>query len=112
LVKLAKTEAEREKGLMFQNQLNQEEGMLFIFGKEGAHPFWMKNVLIPLDMIWIDKNSKVIFINKNSQPCREDNCPMINPGVFSKYVLEINAGNAKKLGIEIGDIASLKLYGY
>ena len=63
----------------------------------------MKNTLISLDIIWIDENKKIVFISQNNQPCLEDNCPAINPGVKAKYVLEINAGIAEELGIKIGE---------
>lgn len=103
-VELAKTEREREQGLMFRNTLKEDEGMLFIFDKDEVHLFWMKNTLIPLDIIWIDKNYNVVFISKNSQPCKLKNiCPAINPGVFSRYVLEINAGLADAIGLESGE---------
>lgn len=110
LVELAKTNAEREKGLMHRSQLGQYSGMLFIFDKEGIYPFWMKNTLIPLDIIWIDGNpsadsGQVVFINKNSQPCPSNGeCPSINPGVNATYVLEINAGFCDGLDIKVGDV--------
>jgi hypothetical protein len=107
LVKIAKTDFERRRGLMFQKELGEEMGMLFIFDKENIYSFWMKNTLIPLDMIWIDKNNKVVFINENSQPCGAEECPLISPNVKAKYVLEINAGVSKGDGIKIGDIVDL-----
>ena len=108
-VKLAKTDAEREKGLMSVTQLDENSGMFFIFDKEGVYPFWMKNTLIPLDMIWIDSNNKVVFIGQNAQPCKTFICPMINPKVKASYVLEINAGISDKLGIKIGDTAEVNI---
>ena len=101
LVSLAKTGAEQEKGLMYVKEMPQKSGMLFIFDKEAVYPFWMKNTLIPLDMIWIDANNKVVFIGKNVQPCKTIICPVTNPAVKAKYVLEINGGMAKELGIEL-----------
>lgn len=106
-VELAKTEAEREKGLMNRKQLDKNSGMLFIFNKEGIYPFWMKDTLIPLDMIWIDGNSVVVFIAKNVQPCKSLICPIMNPKIGAKYVLEVNAGISKELGIKVGDTAKL-----
>ena len=103
-VELAKTQAEQEKGLMFRQKLDENKGMLFLFQKEGEYPFWMKNTLIPLDIIWINDEHKVVFINENSQPCPViGECPLINPGVSATYVLEINAGLAKKYWVKIGD---------
>lgn len=103
-VELAKTKQELERGLMFRTYLDKNRGILFAFDKEGVYPFWMKNTLIPLDIIWMDENQKIVFISKNNQPCRTDNCPSINPGVKAKYVLEINAGIAEELGMKIGEV--------
>ena len=69
-IELAKTEAERNQGLMYRKELDKNKGMLFIFDKEGSHPFWMKNTLIPLDIIWIDSRGKIVFISQNVQPCK------------------------------------------
>ena len=102
-VELARTESERDQGLMYRKELDKNKGMLFIFDKEGIYPFWMKNTLIPLDMIWIDGNNKVVFISQNVQPCKSFICPTIFPPVKAKYVLEINAGLCDKMGLKIGD---------
>jgi len=102
-VKLAMTEAQREKGLMSVDSLDEGEGMLFIFEKEAIYPFWMKNTLIPLDIIWIDSSSEVVFISQNVEPCKNLICPSVIPSAGAKYVLEINAGLCEKIGIKIGD---------
>ena len=103
-VEIAKTEIERERGLMFRQNLAENSGMLFIFEKPGVYPFWMKNTLIPLDMIWISEDKKVVFIKKNVQPCAKGTiCENIDPRAQASYVLEINAGEADKLGISKGD---------
>jgi len=113
-VKLAKTDMEKEQGLMFQDQLDGDKGMLFIFEKEDVYPFWMKNTVIPLDIIWIDKNQKVVFIKENSQPCqtveggKKNKCLPINPKIKALYVLEINAGFSKESGIKTGDSVKFK----
>jgi len=112
-VKIAKTPQELVNGLMFRKSLEQNKGMLFIFEKEDNYPFWMKNTLIPLDIIWINSNSKVVFISE-SQPCppaqtgQSSICPSINPFADAKYVLEINAGLSKKIGLKLGDTVIIK----
>jgi len=108
-VELAKTNAEKEKGLMSRTQLGKNNGMLFIFDKEDVYPFWMKDTLIPLDIIWIDSNYRVVFIGQNTQPCKTFICPLINPLVKAKYVLEINAGLCEELGLKIGDKFKLNI---
>lgn len=114
-VELAKTEAEKERGLMFKTQLSKEGGMLFIFDKEDIHPFWMKNTLVSLDIIWIDGYSKVVYISRDVQPCLPAQagssliCPSVVPTAKAKYVLEVNAGACKKIGLKLGDEAKIKI---
>jgi uncharacterized membrane protein (UPF0127 family) len=108
-VELAKTNAEREKGLMNRASLDKNKGMLFIFDKEGIYPFWMKNTLIPLDMIWADSNGKAVFISQNVQPCKSLICPSVIPTSKAKYVLEINAGICQKIGLKLGDELKINL---
>ena len=102
-VELAKTEAERERGLMYREKLDENKGMLFIFDKEGIYPFWMKNTLIPLDIIWISSENKVVFIGQNTRPCKSLICLSVTPSVKAKYVLELNAGTSEKIGLRLGD---------
>ena len=102
-VTLATTVAEQEKGLMFQTQLDERQGMLFVFNEEKKYTFWMKNTLIPLDLIWINKDKKVVFISQNALPCNQDNCPNIEPSENAQYVLEVNAGVVQEIGLQIGD---------
>ena len=102
-VEHARTLTERKEGLMFREKLDQNEGMLFVFPEEKKASLWMKNMLIPLDMIWISQDKEVIFISKDNQPCSSEQCFSINPGVKAKYVLELNAGTADKIDLEIGD---------
>ena len=108
-VELARTSLERDQGLMFRDSLAQDKGMLFIFKKEAEYPFWMKNTLIPLDIIWINKDQEVVFIEENARPCFESFCPGINPGKNAKYVLEINGGISRNIGLEVGDKLNLDI---
>ncbi len=100
---LAVTPKERARGLMFREELDADRGMLFIFDSEGIHPFWMKNTLIPLDIIWMDKDKEVVFIKRAAQPCRDGTCPLIHPTKKAKYVLEVNGGTAENIGLNVGD---------
>ena len=102
-VELVATPYERARGLMFRKHMDPDSGMLFIFEEEDEYPFWMKNTLIPLDMIWINKDREVVFIGKNVQPCESGICPMINPGKKAMYVLELNGGVSDKIGLSVGD---------
>ena len=108
-VELALKPEEQKRGLMFIEHLDLNKGMLFVFKKEGKYSFWMKNTLIPLDIIWINKNKEVVFISENTQPCKESSCFSIKPSENAKYVLEINGGISKKIGLIIGDKIDLDI---
>ena len=100
---LAVTPVERRNGLMSRENLDFDKAMLFVFEREEKHPFWMKNTLIPLDIIWINESKEVVFISENTQPCKEDFCPTIKPTEDAKYVLEINGGISNKIGVVAGN---------
>ncbi|HET7712445.1 MAG TPA: DUF192 domain-containing protein [Thermoanaerobaculia bacterium] len=96
-IELATDDQTRALGLMFRDQVRPESGMLFIFPEPAPHSFWMKNTLIPLDMIFIDEASRVVHIEHDVPPCKADPCPGYPPnGVMSKYVLEVAGGVARQ----------------
>jgi uncharacterized protein len=101
LVNIAKTDKERERGLMMVEKLPENYGMIFEFTNEQMVYMWMKNTKIPLDMIFINQGGGIINIKHNAQPESLEIISSINPIV---RVLEINGGLAEKLGIEIGDL--------
>ncbi len=88
---LAQTAKERARGLMFREKLEPGHGMFFIFEKEEPYGFWMKNTLIPLDVIWISESRKVVDV-QTLPPCKSNPCPVFKPKNAAKYVLEVNAG--------------------
>ena len=100
---LATTEPERERGLMLRTTLAELDGMLFVFETPGLHAFWMKDTLIPLDMLWLDANGKVVSIAESVPPCKTAQCPTYPPRAAASYVLEVNAGFAKKHTVRLGD---------
>jgi uncharacterized membrane protein (UPF0127 family) len=102
-VELVTTPAQRERGLMFRKYLGRNQGMLFVFKDEDKHIFWMKDTLIPLDIIWIDKNKEAVFIKTNAQPCGQDFCLPMVPDKKAKYVLELNAGTCENIGLNVKD---------
>lgn len=99
MLELADTSDERTKGLMFRTELPENRGMIFIFSESSIHTFWMKNTLIPLDIIRLDGEYRIVDIQE-VQPCREDPCQTYVPEGQSSYVIELNLGTAKKLGIQ------------
>src|SRR3989344_1122725 len=78
-VMIADTPRERQHGLMYYKELNG--GMLFIFEQPSRNTFWMKNTLIPLDIIWMDGNKNIIYIEKEAQSCMQDPCPSYGPSM-------------------------------
>ena len=107
-VEIADTSQEREMGLMNREHLAPTSGMLFVFEKEGIYNSWMKNTLIPLDMIWIDGNNKIIFIKENAQPCKTKQCESFGPDEKAKYMLEINGGLVGEMGLKVDDEVDIK----
>ena len=102
-ISIADTYESRQKWLMFQTSLDEDRWMLFVFENPSIHSFWMKNTLIPLDMIWMDSDYKVVYIQNQAQPCTADPCPNFNPWVPASYVLEINWWEAEKLWLKVWD---------
>ena len=107
-VQIADDNDERMKGLMFIEKLDENGGMLFIFEKEDYQAFWMKNTLIPLDMIFINDELQIVDI-KNAIPCKQDPCNVYTSNQPARYVLEINEGFAAKNSIDKDDKITLKL---
>jgi len=103
IAELALAREEKRQGLMFRKSLEENRGMLFVYEKEEMRSFWMKNVLIPLDIIWLDQDKKVVHISENAQPCLELPCPSLKPNSPVKYVFEINGGLASEIGLVVGD---------
>ena len=99
-IEIAVTEKERSRGLMYRKELKQTEGMLFLYPEKQIIKMWMKNTLIPLDMIFTNNNGKIIDIFKMTIP--KDLTP-IGPDVKLKGVLEINGGLTSYLNINKGD---------
>ena len=107
-VDLATNDAERSRGLMFRKQLGVYEGMLFDFYQEMQVSFWMKNTLIPLDMVFIAGDGTVKHVHANAVPLSTDAVPSLYP---VRAVLEINGGSAALLGIKPGDKVRHPIFG-
>ena len=95
------------KGLMYRKTLANNTGMLFVFPNEAMRSFWMKNTLIPLDMIFISRENKVVTVRKNATPCTTVICPQYTSTADAMYVLEVNAGFADTHGIAEGDAVEI-----
>ncbi|MDB4973210.1 MAG: hypothetical protein JWN48_1551 [Myxococcaceae bacterium] len=95
-VEVASTDPQRQTGMMFRESMGDDEGMLFVFSTERHNSFWMHNTLIPLDMLFIDSDWKVVGVVADATPQTDD--PRGVPSM-SQYVLEVNAGFAARHGI-------------
>ena len=102
-VQIADTEPRRVRGLMFQNQLPYDQGMIFVFDKAGVYSLWMLNMQFPLDMIWFDKDGNIIHIEKDIPPCKTAletmACQSITPNGDALYILEVTSGFVDKFNI-------------
>lgn len=98
-VELAVTPNERMRGLMFRDHLDEDAGMLFIFERMQRLRFWMKNTRIPLDMLFIDEAGEIVGIVENAEPLSLESRGVSLP---SRYVLEVNGGTCRRLGIRPG----------
>jgi len=99
-VEIADTPAKREMGLQYRRALASDRGMIFLFPREEPQSFWMKNTSIPLDMIFISAEQKIVGIVENTTPFSLE-ARSVNAG--SKYVLEINGGLSRRYAFEAGD---------
>lgn len=97
-VEIANTPHSRAKGLMKKNSIPDDHGMLFIFEKPQIISMWMKNTYIPLDMLFLDKNGKIIWIHENAKPLDES---IISSRFPASFVIELNAGQVKEKNIQI-----------
>jgi uncharacterized membrane protein (UPF0127 family) len=99
-VELARTDAERAMGLMHRRALAEDAGMLFVFRESDDHSFWMRNTLIPLDMIFIGEDGRVVGVIERAEPLTLTQRSIGKP---SRYVLEVNGGWCAKRGVRAGD---------
>ncbi|MGO9547414.1 MAG: DUF192 domain-containing protein [Rhodomicrobium sp.] len=103
-VEIADNEAMREHGLMFRRSLAENGGMVFLFEAEREITMWMKNTYIPLDMVFIGDDWRIVHIARDAEPLSTDIIPSVYP---ASRVLEISGGQASKLGLRPGDAVSL-----
>lgn len=99
-IELADNEEKREIGLMMRRTMAENQGMLFLFETEQPQAFWMRNTILPLDIIYVNSKLEIVTIIKNAKPFDDTSLPSIKP---AQYVVEVNAGFCDKYGIKEGD---------
>jgi uncharacterized membrane protein (UPF0127 family) len=94
-----------QKGMMFRDSLPRGRGMLFIHDKPGLYPYWMYQVRIPLDMLWMDASHRIVEVSADTPPCKTKASDCANYGGHrqAQFVLELGGGEARRLGVREGD---------
>jgi uncharacterized membrane protein (UPF0127 family) len=101
-VEVANTEIERRNGLSNRQYLGDYDGMWFIFDEDVKNSFWMKDMLIPLDIIFVDSSGFIVDIKENNASCTDSYCPNIISSTSYRYVLEVNGNFCQENGVEVG----------
>ena len=95
-------DADRAMGLMFRPSLPRDRGMLFLFESSDFHGIWMKNCRFPIDILWLDEERKIVHVAEAVPPCKAEPCPVYNPLRRAAYVVELNAGQARREKAVVG----------
>jgi len=103
------SDEDRAMGLMFRPSLPADRGMLFVFSIPDFHGIWMKNCRFPIDIVWLDESQKVVHVVEKAPPCTADPCPAYEPLRRASYVVEMNAGEARREQVSIGTTLSFRL---
>jgi uncharacterized membrane protein (UPF0127 family) len=107
-LELALTDQEKATGLMYRDSLAADHGMLFVFDQDAILTFWMKNTLMPLDMVWFDATGRVADVHPDAEPCHVDPCPKFRTTRAARAVLLVNAGYAATHGLKPGAAATFR----
>jgi uncharacterized membrane protein (UPF0127 family) len=103
LAESARTETMMMRGMMFRDSLAEDRGMLFTHGEPGNFSYWMFQVKIPLDILWLGPNKRIVEIVENAAPCPAKPCPGYGGKERALYVLELAGGSAKRNNLRVGD---------
>ncbi|MCB0805013.1 MAG: DUF192 domain-containing protein [Bacteroidales bacterium] len=104
-IEIADNDQERSRGLMYRKSMQDDQGMLFVMEREQPQSFWMRNTYISLDIVFLDKDLRIVTIQRNTEPQSLTSIPSFKP---AKYVVEIVAGFCRQHGISEGDIVKYK----
>ena len=100
---------DRALGLMFRPSLPADRGLLFVFRRSDFHGIWMKNCRFPIVIVWLDEERKIVHVAENVPPCKADPCPTYEPLRRATYVIELNAGQARRDELRVGATVSFEL---
>jgi uncharacterized protein len=100
---------DRAMGLMFRSSLPPDRGMLFLFEQPDFHGIWMKNCKFPIDILWLDEQRRIVHVQESVPPCKADPCPVYEPLRRASWVIELNAGQARREKAVVGAAVSFTL---
>jgi len=103
------TPSDRAQGLMFRPSLPEDRGLLFVFDEIDFHSIWMKNCKFPIDIVWLDDQHKVVDVAEAVPPCKADPCPSYLPMRRARYVIELNARQARREKATLGSVIQFEL---
>ncbi len=106
-VEVVTTPEDQSLGLMFREQMDADHGMLFVNTLEAPRAFWMKNTRIPLDILYFDSQLKLVSAQFDVPPCKSDPCPNYPSEGPAQYILELNGGVARQMGVTQGDLLQI-----
>jgi hypothetical protein len=106
-VEIAANQQQRETGLMNRNSLAADKGMLFVYNDQQLLGVWMKNTLLPLDILFLNHKAEIVAMLPDLQPCRQNPCPIYNSQLPATYMLEVNAGFINNHQLKIGQTLNL-----
>lgn len=107
-IEIANTDELRTRGLMYRSSLPENGGMLFVFDEEDMQSFWMKNTYVSLDMLFVNRENKIVTIRPNTEPLKEWSYASTAPAM---YVIEVNAGYCSRNNVEEGDKIDFRIAG-
>jgi uncharacterized membrane protein (UPF0127 family) len=107
-VEVMRKPQDRAMGLMFRPSLPEDQGMLFVFEESDFHSIWMKNCRFAIDIVWLDEQHKVVHLAEKVPPCKKDPCPSYAPMQTASFVLELNAGQARREKALVGSTLSFE----
>jgi uncharacterized membrane protein (UPF0127 family) len=108
-LEVARTLHQKEKGLMYRTSLAADRGMLFVYEPPQIVGFWMRNMKIPLDMVFL-RDGRVKLLKENVLPCSTNSCPIYETDIAIDQVVELRAGRAAQLGLKVGDRVNIKFF--
>ena len=106
LAETMRQQIDQMRGMMFRDSLAKDRGMLFVHADEANYPYWMYQVRIPLDIVWMDRGRHIVEISANTPPCPSKaahECPTFGGHEKAHYVLEMSAGASSSYGLKVGD---------